>query len=537
MPMRALVASLLLLGGCDGALLQGLGEALVLVALFYLALLALGAAVQLAVIVLVTRYFFAGKPVPGLLKAALVVLVLLHGAVVADIIYGALRETGRADPLTWVVSLSLIVSLAALVFAWARPAPQLSQAWQATLGAAVFLAIFYTTGISLLLWPWTERTLPVTGEVVQLVDGSSFSCVLTDPGEVGCWGDNDVGQTGLGRRPRLRERPSVVTGLGRVERIVGGVSHACALSERRLWCWGANDEGQLGPSLPTAVFTPHAVPEAGDVVELGSWQDAVWARTGDGRLVGFGKDLSYQGQPGPHALGTLPADTVQTVVGEGFWCARRSSGEISCASAPYPAFEVGIVAVSLAATRSEACAALADGSVRCWDVRGVMPERQREAEIRARQAEMEAEYNAARVRAGLAPEALLGSDAPAEEMPVTLVPVSGLSGAVQIAASANHLCALTGAGEVWCWGEGFRGQLGDGSAEDHGEARRAELPVPARALHLSEDLSCAFAEGGRTFCWGNAPPGAPDEAYSLCHDTWLGELHCVAKPVEVRLLR
>ena len=48
----------------------------------------------------------------------------------------------------------------------------------------------------------------------------------------------------------------------------------------------------------------------------------------------------------------------------------------------------------------------------------------------------------------------------------TPVLVSGVSGAVDLAAGFSHTCALESDGDVVCWGENSDGQLGDGTNTD-----------------------------------------------------------------------
>jgi alpha-tubulin suppressor-like RCC1 family protein len=72
-----------------------------------------------------------------------------------------------------------------------------------------------------------------------------------------------------------------------------------------------------------------------------------------------------------------------------------------------------------------------------------------------------------------------------------------LSGVVGIAAGSWHSCAVTGAGEVWCWG---------GSA-----SRSTAAPVgglgPAAAIVSGESHTCALVVGGggspAPWCWGS----------------------------------
>ncbi len=486
---------LLMLCGCND-LLQGLGEALVLVALIWLAMLGALALMALAVATTVVRRFSAGQAIPVWLKGVALAVLLVHGLVVWDTLDTSLGQQGRADALVWIMCLSLSLTLVVALLALRAPASPRSPAWTASVGAAVLGAAAVVVATALGLWPWTERAVPPSGAAVELAQANGATCVRTDRGEVACWGDNEQGQTGAGARPWRRERPSLVQKLGRADQLVGGTTYLCARSDGRLWCWGGDPDGELSLGLEE-IPVPTPVPGLGEVVEIGATGGAIWAREAGGRLVGFGSELSFDRAHGARTLGTLPADTVEVAVGESFWCARRASGAVVCGAEDGASREQALGARSLGATRSEVCAVTGEGEVRCWS-----------------------------------PRLWLWHD---DEGPLDAAAVDGVQGARSIYASQDHLCVLTQSGEVRCWGQGFRGQLGDGSVEHRADARPVTLPGPAARLQVGEDYSCAWLEDGRSFCWGQ-PLGVDPASWTQCHDTWLGPLNCVPRPAEARLL-
>ncbi len=83
----------------------------------------------------------------------------------------------------------------------------------------------------------------------------------------------------------------------------------------------------------------------------------------------------------------------------------------------------------------------------------------------------------------------------------------GLTDARQVSVGDRHACALRGAGEVWCWGDNHRGQLGDGSLQPRTEPVR--VPGLDEAVQLSAGWyhSCATLRGGRVWCWGDTSHG------------------------------
>jgi alpha-tubulin suppressor-like RCC1 family protein len=128
-------------------------------------------------------------------------------------------------------------------------------------------------------------------------------------------------------------------------------------------------------------------------------------------------------------------------------------------------------AAALAAGAYHTCAALVDGSARCWG-------RNDHQQLGNSQVE--------------------NSRAP--------MPVPGLGGKVTaLAAGFDHTCALLEDGAVMCWGSNAVGQLGAGPVREAGAPVRVEgLPHPARQIGSGGSFSCALLETDELACWGSA---------------------------------
>ncbi len=98
-------------------------------------------------------------------------------------------------------------------------------------------------------------------------------------------------------------------------------------------------------------------------------------------------------------------------------------------------------------------------------------------------------------------------------------PVSSFDGRQQLAsvraisAGGSHTCALTTAGQVYCWGANRDGQLGIRATDDHhtvpvqvvdadGGSLANVVAVSAGGGH-----SCALTSAGHVYCWGNSACG------------------------------
>ncbi len=99
-------------------------------------------------------------------------------------------------------------------------------------------------------------------------------------------------------------------------------------------------------------------------------------------------------------------------------------------------------------------------------------------------------------------------DGTTEERPIP-VSVTGLGGtAIAIDAGDRHSCAILQGGSVQCWGENNKGQLGDGGTTDSAApVTVAGLSGPATALAPGQEHTCALIQGGTVQCWGNGSSG------------------------------
>lgn len=231
--------------------------------------------------------------------------------------------------------------------------------------------------------------------------------------------------------------------------VAPGATHTCA--RRRsgaVLCWGSNDNGQLGVGPPTArpAPAPVAVPELTDVAQLALGTYFTCARRRDGAVLCWG--LNDQGQLGD---GTLNSRGVPGAVRD------------------------VVDAVDIAAGAAHACAVTRAGGVVCW---------------------------------GANDRAQLGDPAqPAAARPFPAA-VTGLGGAVSLAAGDRHTCALLGDGAVACWGANTSGQLGVAGPP---EARATPVAVAGLAsvvrLDVGDDHGCAVASDGVMRCWGSNDRG------------------------------
>ena len=282
----------------------------------------------------------------------------------------------------------------------------------------------------------------MSSPAVTVAAGDRHTCVVTKLAEVACWGANDGGQLGDGSRVDRGRAKTVRALAGHMVRVTAGESHTCALSsEGNVRCWGENRSGQLGDGTFVRRRTPSTVGDLADVADVSAGGRHTCAVTTAGAVECWGANDWGQ-------LGTRLRQ------------ARSRPRRVKGLAGP---------ATVVASGDNYTCALTEAGAVECWGA------------------------NDLGQLGGVATQT-----ARAEPRRVP-----GLTGkATAVTSGANHTCALTTSGRVWCWGANESGQLGDGTF------RARSGPVAVRGLSnavfvsAGGDHTCALTKTGALLCWG-----------------------------------
>lgn len=103
---------------------------------------------------------------------------------------------------------------------------------------------------------------------------------------------------------------------------------------------------------------------------------------------------------------------------------------------------------------------------------------------------------------------MIGNGGFAESLVPVKVSLPAGTQASFLSAHTAHACALTLAGEAWCWGFNDRGQLGRGFAGgDHATPAVAAAGVQFKAIATNNRSTCGLTPAGQVLCWGRNEDG------------------------------
>jgi alpha-tubulin suppressor-like RCC1 family protein len=355
--------------------------------------------------------------------------------------------------------------------------------------------------IGVVLAPLTPANAAETApKVGQVATGMEHSCALDVGGAVLCWGSNYYGQLGTAR---LRQTPVPigVTLPGPATSIAAGDYHTCVVVAADVLCWGVNSDRQLGndsvPGFGAVVKVAGLDGVTPETVEAGA--DSSCTVTESRELYCWGETAVQRANLGRTMRMDVPGAVTDTDVDRWHGCAATTAGPY-CWSVSYDGFQRAAgfpagAAVALTAGNGATCATSADLDLFCWgpNFYGSVGDGTTEPRPEAFRVALPAPATALgsgpnHVCAGVADGAYcwgsnssgelgVGDDTWSHPLPTR---VARLGDAVtSIEGNTFHSCAVA-AGEAYCWGMNYWGQLGDGtSTHSHTPVRVSFPPISA----------------------------------------------------------
>ena len=305
--------------------------------------------------------------------------------------------------------------------------------------------------------------------------GNSYACAVKENKTVLCWGYGGNGQLGNGQNSQSRTSVVVLNHTGNgplteIKQISSGPDHTCGVKKSsKVLCWGEGDSGQLGngeydnSNIPVFVRNIDGVGDLRGVQQVSTGYEHTCALKKNRTVLCWGGGSSGKLGNGAKNSSSLPV-LVTDVDKNGL---LRNIQQISTGD-------------------WHTCAVDDKGQVFCWGYGGY---------------------------------GVLGDlKSKSSSFPVAVFNVAKTKNNVeQVSAGSSHNCVLTYDGNVFCWGLGTYGQLGNG--EGNGKLTISRIPVAVlntsgkgmlkdiEQIKLGNYHSCAINRSGRGFCWGTGSYG------------------------------
>lgn len=376
---------------------------------------------------------------------------------------------------------------------------------QGLLRIATRIAVLGATA-GVLIGIGTGAGTAVAAPAFQISAGQQDTCVVrASDASVWCWGWNIAGELG-GATTGNSKVPVQVPGLPAMASVSAGRDHVCGVdTAHNVWCWGANAFGEIGTGGISFSEPPTKVANL-KATQVSAGNEFTCAVTviqtvrcwGEGTLGQLGNGHDNDSST-PVLVKNLTTVT-QIAAGDAHVCALYGPGTPTCwgddsdgqlgNGVTGVSFNTPVVTESgplrsIAAGFENTCGIDMSGAARCW---------------------------------GLNADGQLGTN-DFNTNHSTPTPVFGGMTWSQISMGEASTCGMTDTvAQVWCWGDGGNGRLGNGKLN----LPPIDVPVPVFAMTSSPaggsagpqqvavgyEHACVVLSPPMVKCWGNGNDGA-----------------------------
>lgn len=311
--------------------------------------------------------------------------------------------------------------------------------------------------------------------IKSLSVGDFHSCVIASDDQAYCWGRNSDGAIGDGTTterhvPTHIDMTGVLSGKT-IKSISAAEFHTCAIaSDDKAYCWGNNLFGKLGDGTTTNSSSPVPVNtgvgsalNGKTIKSLSSGYYHTCAIANDDKAYCWGNNANGRLGDGTNTQSSVPVAVYATSPG------LLDSKVIKFIS-------TGNAHTCVIAADDT----VSDGDAYCWG------------------------YNSS---------GQLGNNSTTTSYPaVKVVNTGALSGLkIKYLSSNNvHTCAIATDNKLYCWGDNYYGQLGDGTTGESWVPRTVYATSPGvldgksmMAVSGGDYHTCAIDSNSRSYCWGD----------------------------------
>jgi alpha-tubulin suppressor-like RCC1 family protein len=323
------------------------------------------------------------------------------------------------------------------------------------------------------------RVPGIDDAIAVATNGASQTCALRSNGELVCWGNDSIQQS------RMQGIRSMAGGSGTICAVRREWTVACSgeVDGDRVEVWQAHDVDGITDVVDVSVASNHRCATTVDASTRCWGGDNEWGELGQagvregrrGPVPGIGpvravranSSSSGSNRPGPIASAcALLQDT-------SVWCwGGRRTSESTPATPPQPVEGLDRVTALEASGDAGWCALLLDRTVRCWNDLDLdngrhptpVPGLNNVASLSVSNGAFPCAVRTNGTVTCWGSHVVVRSDriihVALEDVPIPWREVPRLNEVRQVTTGADHACAVTSAGAVWCWGENYGGQLG-----------------------------------------------------------------------------